>query len=173
MAEDVEVVVMNKGEMEDMIKELLQQISVLREKIDEIEARLGTSVGENAVEETEEETEYEEEKSLDAESKPVAPQGQTAPPKKETMNVNENEPVPPADTGSIKPELDKIKGMVEELKGELMEIKKNFNVVSTPMPDADVNNVSDSGDEIRKSLREILEGKATLSDVKRKIVGGV
>ena len=53
MNEDVEVVVINKEEVEDMIRQMMEQISVIRDKLEEIEARIGQAPSEEASEEEE------------------------------------------------------------------------------------------------------------------------
>ena len=170
---DVEVAVINKAEVEDMMRELLQQISVIRDKVDELEKRIGMNVS-NSVEAEEEENSMEEEKSLEPESKPVAPAGEGgSKKKKEPMNVNENEPNPPANTGEVKADVDSIKGVIAEVVRE--EIRKQFEVVRTPMPDSDgmgVEPVADNSEEIRKAFRDILEGRANIDEVKGRLMRG-
>ena len=52
------------------------------------------------------------------------------------------------------------------------EIKKAFETVSTPMPETDTQSTPDAGEEIRKGIRAILEGKSNITEVKKMFIGG-
>ena len=173
--EDVEVLVIRKDEVEDMMRQVLEQISVLRDKIEEIENRLGENVNSNAGEEenNEENVDTGTEEEEQEEEKGVAPEGEGGSKKeKERMDVNEQNPKPTPDTGETKTEADAIKGELVKVVRE--EIKKAIgDIVTTPKPElGNEVTVKKEDNEIRKGIRDILEGKAHARDVVRKIAGG-
>lgn len=173
--EDVEVVVINKQDMDDLtntLQELMQQVSVMRDKLEEIEEKLGEGNPSDVTddEDTDEnDIDVGEDEDIDEdEEKGIADEGEGGSAKeKVSMKTDEQEPKPTADSGEAKAVTDAIKS----LKKEIAELKKSLDVVRTPYPEK-VEEVR-KGDEIVNEVRNVLEGKMKAKEIIKKYRGGV